>query len=170
MILNLVHQDDAILRKPANAVSDDEIPNLKPLILDMFETLRAREGVGLSACQIGVDKSLFVIEIEGNRRVFINPEVLTASEILAVYNEGCLSIPGLKLRVKRPVTATVTWTDEAGNKQVSDLQGLWARVWLHEYDHMKGILITDRVSKLVLDMGLKKAAKQQRIKMKEMNK
>lgn len=168
MVLKLVESTDPILRQPTLPVAKEEISNLKPLIVDMFELLRVTGGIGLTASQVGINKSIFVIEIEGNKRVFINPEVLSASEILAVYNEGCLSMPGLKLRVKRSANATVTWTDETGTVQVSDLQGLWARVWLHEYDHTKGILITDRVSKLVLEMGLKKAAKQQRIKMKEM--
>lgn len=159
MIMQLVKEDDPVLRLKTKDYEESEIKDLSELIQDMYETLDKNRGVGLAAPQVGIPRSLFVISIMENKKVFINPAVVNASDSMIVAEEGCLSLPGLRLKVRRPEAVTVTWLDENGDRQVSDLEGLWARAWLHEFDHLQGVMIDDRVSKLSLDMARKKLQK-----------
>jgi len=162
MLLSLARTNDPVLRTPAKAVQPEEMEDLKPVITSMFNLLDLAGGIGLAAPQVGIDKSLFVISIEGDRRVFVNPAVLSTSEITQTEPEGCLSLPGLELKITRPARVTGTWLNEDGVAQVADLEGLWARCWLHEFDHLQGIMIDDRVSKLTLDMARRKLAKRKK--------
>lgn len=162
MIMNLVDQNDPVLRQPASLVED--VTQIQDLIKNLFDTLEVSHGVGLAAPQIGIDKQVFVIAIDGIKKVFINPSVLATSEHAVEDIEGCLSLPGLRLKVKRPPQIKAMWTNEQGEQEIADLDGLWARCWLHEYDHVNGILIDNRVSRLVLSIAKKKLAKQQQIK------
>lgn len=159
MIMDLVNSNDPVLRTKTQDYEESEIAGLSGLISDMFETLEKKLGVGLAAPQVGVPRSLFVISIDGLTKVFINPAVVTASDDMILAEEGCLSLPGLRLKIRRPVAVTATWLDENGERQISDMQGLWARAWLHEFDHLHGVMIDDRVSKLSLDMARKKLQK-----------
>lgn len=163
MVLRLVGGDSAVLRQETRDFDQSEISDAKSLSHGMFGVLDTTGGIGLAAPQVGVDRSLFVISIDGMRRVFINPAVLNTGDTLVTEEEGCLSLPGLRLNISRPTEITVTWLDEDGNQQVADMQGLWARCWLHEYDHLKGILIEDRVSRLALDIARRKLAKKARL-------
>ena len=163
MSMQLVKSNDPVLRTPTTEFLDTEIPLLGELIFSMFSTLEVKGGIGLAAPQIGVDRSIFVIDIDNVRKVFINPTIVDTSTGMEDQVEGCLSLPGLQLKVKRPSSITVMWLDEDGNKQISDLDGLWARCWLHEYDHLQGIMIDDRVSKLTLSIARKKLEKKQRL-------
>jgi peptide deformylase len=162
MIMNLVDQSDAVLRQPAALV--DSVADVQGLIKDLYDTLEVSHGVGLAAPQIGVSKQVFVIAIDGIKKTFINPVILSSSELPVEDIEGCLSLPGLRLKVKRPPQIKAMWTNETGEQEIADLDGLWARCWLHEYDHVNGILIDDRVSRLVLSIAKKKLAKQQKNK------
>jgi len=159
MTMELIGSTDPVLRTKTVDYDESEIKDLGPLITEMHATLANHNGVGLAAPQVGVSRSIFVISIEGINKTFINPAVVTASDHMIVAEEGCLSLPGLRLKVNRPDAVTVTWTDENGERQISDLEGLWARAWLHEFDHLNGIMIDDRVSKLSLDMARKKLQK-----------
>lgn len=159
MTMELIGSTDPVLRTKTVDYDESEIKDLGPLIAEMHATLGKHNGVGLAAPQVGVSRSIFVISIEGINKTFINPAVVTASDRMIVAEEGCLSLPGLRLKVNRPDAVTVTWTDENGERQISDLEGLWARAWLHEFDHLNGIMIDDRVSKLSLDMARKKLQK-----------
>ena len=159
MTMELIGSTDPVLRTKTVDYDESEIKDLGPLIIEMHATLANHNGVGLAAPQVGVSRSIFVISIEGINKTFINPAVVTASDHMIVAEEGCLSLPGLRLKVNRPDAVTVTWTDENGERQISDLEGLWARAWLHEFDHLNGIMIDDRVSKLSLDMARKKLQK-----------
>ena len=159
MTMELIGSTDPVLRTKTVDYDESEIKDLGPLITEMHATLANHNGVGLAAPQVGVSRSIFVISIEGINKTFINPAVVTASDHIIVAEEGCLSLPGLRLKVNRPDAVTVTWTDENGERQISDLEGLWARAWLHEFDHLNGIMIDDRVSKLSLDMARKKLQK-----------
>lgn len=163
MIMQLVNQTDPVLRLPTTEISDDEIAGLSGLISDMFATLDAAGGIGLAAPQVGINRSLFVISINDMRKVFINPTILATSETAVAEEEACLSLPGLRVKIKRPPEIKVMWTAEDGQKQIADLEGLWARCWLHEYDHLQGIMIDDRISKLSLNMARKKMIKQQKL-------
>lgn len=159
MIMQLVNSNDPVLRTKTLDYDQSEIAGLETTIADMYETLAKNRGVGLAGPQVGIGRSIFVISIEGIDKTFINPAVVTASDQMVPAEEGCLSLPGLRLKVSRPVALTATWLDEKGERQVSDLEGLWARAWLHEFDHLHGIMIDDRVSKLSLDMARKKLQK-----------
>jgi len=159
MILPIIAKPDPILKKQSRIVDPNDIPGLQMLINDMFDTLAANGGVGLAAPQIGYDINLFVIKLEGNQHVFINPVVLSASEETDTQPEGCLSLPGMVLKVKRSKQIKVMFRDRSGNQQVTDMGEGWARIFLHEFDHLQGIMIDDRVSRTQLDMARRKLAK-----------
>jgi len=144
-----------VLRKVSTEIESD-YPNLKELIEDMFETMSNSDGIGLAAPQIGIPIRLFVIdaspleedqpELKNFKKVFINPKIIERSENQVLYNEGCLSIPNLREDVERPDAITIQYVDENFNEYVEHYEGTAARVIQHEYDHLEGILFTDRVS------------------------
>ncbi len=144
-----------VLRKVSTKITSD-YPNLKELIESMFETMDGSEGVGLAAPQIGLSIRLFVIdtalfgedhpEVKGFKKVFINPKIIERSEVQNIYNEGCLSIPSLREDVERPESVTIKYFDENFVEHEEFYDGIIARVIQHEYDHLEGILFTDRVS------------------------
>lgn len=136
---------EEVLRKKALKVEkiDEEI--LK-LLDDMVETMEEAKGVGLAAPQIGVDKRIFVMDIgDGVIRKVINPE-LEYSEETEENEEGCLSVPGIYRGVKRPKIVKATYTNERGEVVTEVAEGLLSRAFQHEYDHLEGILFTDKVS------------------------
>jgi len=144
-----------VLRKVSTEITSD-YPNLKELIESMYETMDGSEGVGLAAPQIGLSIRLFVIdtalfgedhpEVKGFKKVFINPKIIERSEVQNIYNEGCLSIPSLREDVERPESVTIKYFDENFVEHEEFYDGIIARVIQHEYDHLEGILFTDRVS------------------------
>lgn len=164
MILDIVKKPNAILRQKTTVIEPEDIANHQILIRDMFDTLKKHGGVGLAAPQVGSDLSLFVISLEGQDYVFINPVVIEASDEMSVQPEGCLSIPGLVLDIPRSKRIKAMYRDEHGNQQVTDFDEWWARIFLHEFDHLQGILIDDRVGPVKLMLAKKKAAKNARLK------
>jgi peptide deformylase len=111
-------------------------------------------GIGISACQLGIDASMFAIDTDDQVRVCINPTIDgSIIDKLVEGREGCLSFPGLELKIKRPSEILVRYRNLEGTEVVEKLDGLSARAWLHEYDHTQGICFTDRVSKLKLDIA-----------------
>lgn len=135
-----------------------EYPDLKKLIEDMWLTLGEAEGVGLAAPQIGKNIRLFIVdctpwgeehpELAEYKRVFINAEIYERSEDTDLFNEGCLSLPGLHEDVRRPKTIRMRWVDENFVEHDELIDGLPARVIQHEYDHLEGKVFTDRLSPL----------------------
>ncbi|MBQ6581014.1 MAG: peptide deformylase [Alistipes sp.] len=135
-----------------------EYPELKKLINDMFLTLDEASGVGLAAPQIGKNIRLFIVdctpwadenpELENYRKVFINAEIYEHSEESDLFNEGCLSLPGLHEDVRRPVAIKMRWLDENFEEHDEVIDGLPARVIQHEYDHLEGKVFTDRLTPL----------------------
>ena len=135
-----------------------EYPELKKLIDDMFLTLDEASGVGLAAPQIGKNIRLFIVdctpwadenpELENYRKVFINAEIYEHSEESDLFNEGCLSLPGLHEDVRRPVAIKMRWLDENFEEHDELIDGLPARVIQHEYDHLEGKVFTDHLSPL----------------------
>lgn len=148
---------------------DDEV---RTLVADMLETMYAAPGIGLAAIQIAVPRRVVVIdlqepEVEGGEGVrvpvaFINPEILSASETLQTYNEGCLSIPEQYGEISRPAQIRARWLDDTGGVHEEELDGLMAICLQHEIDHLDGVLFIDHLSKLKRDMLLKKLAKWRR--------
>lgn len=163
MILDIVKKPNAILRQKTRVIEPEDIAKHKTLIQDMFDTLKKHGGVGLAAPQVGSDLSLFVISLEGQDYVFINPVVLEASTEMSVHPEGCLSMPGLVLDVPRSKRIKTMYRDENGNQQVTEFDEWWARIFLHEFDHLQGIMIDDRVGPVKLMLAKKKAAKKARL-------
>ena len=135
-----------------------EYPELNKLIDDMFLTLDEASGVGLAAPQIGKNIRLFIVdctpwadenpELENYRKVFINAEIYEHSEESDLFNEGCLSLPGLHEDVRRPVAIKMRWLDENFEEHDEVIDGLPARVIQHEYDHLEGKVFTDRLTPL----------------------
>ncbi len=143
-----------VLKKPTERVEkiDDEI---KQLITDLFDTLyNIDNGVGLASNQIGVSKSVVVIDTsmngreEGDKIVMINPEILETSQETDSYDEGCLSLPELCEPVIRPVAIKIKYMDENWEEHIEDVSGFLARVMQHEFDHLQGKLFFERLSGL----------------------
>lgn len=164
MILPIVAYGDPVLRKVGKEI-DKEYPQLEKLIADMEETMYNANGVGLAAPQIGKDIRLFIIDaspfaedeelseeertvLEGFKRVFINAKIVKEEGDEWAFSEGCLSIPSINEDVFRQETITIEYQDENFEKHTETLSGLPARVFQHEYDHIEGILFTDKLSSL----------------------
>ncbi|MEX0966359.1 MAG: peptide deformylase [Bacteroidia bacterium] len=151
MALPIVAYGDPVLKKKAIDVSPD-YPKLKQLIEDMFTTMDEAEGVGLAAPQVGISIRLFVTdagkmtdEEKQDRRVFINPEIIEEIGEDRSFEEGCLSIPGIREIVKRPEAILIEYYDENFKKHQAEFDDLLGRIIQHEYDHVEGILFTDRI-------------------------
>ena len=164
MILPIVAYGAAVLKRKADEI-DPSYPNLKELIENMWETMYSAHGVGLAAPQIGLSIRLFVIDaspfvdeeemskeevktLQSFKKVFINPIILEEQGALWNFNEGCLSIPDVREDVSRKEQITLQYQDENFDTHQITLEGLAARVVQHEYDHIEGVLFTDRISPL----------------------
>ena len=148
-VLEVVHYGDPILRKKCNPVK--EFSNLESLLDDMFDTMYEENGIGLAANQVGLNMNLFIIDITGieedeKTRVFINGKIIDAWGE-SWFEEGCLSIPDIRLNVKRPDIIKFKYQDEKGQEFEEEFDGLLARAIQHEVDHLNGVFIVDRVSK-----------------------
>jgi peptide deformylase len=140
---------------------------VRKLADDMFETMYDAPGIGLAAIQIAVPLRLITMDLakkddedEGKKpRVFINPEIVSASEDLSIYEEGCLSIPEYYEEVERPASVRIRYLDLNGKLQEEDADGLFATCIQHEIDHLNGVLFVDYLSKLKRDRVLKKFTK-----------
>lgn len=159
---------NAVLRRKAQPVKQfDE--SLKKFVDDMLETMVEKDGVGLAAPQIGKSVRVAVIDTSGGEEdpcVLINPEITWLSDEIEEYDEGCLSIPDIRLNVKRPARCSVRAFDASGKEyRIEQAEGLLARALQHEIDHLEGILFVDRVSPLqrqLVASKLKKMAKSSR--------
>ena len=132
---------------------------LKPIASILVKAINEHRALGVSACQIGIDMSMFAIYVDGRMRICVNPQIVASATDMAKQSEGCLSYPGLMLTVNRPDAVVVRYHSIDGVEITEHLDGLSARVWLHEYDHTMGICFTDRVSKLSLNMAKRKLNK-----------
>jgi peptide deformylase len=146
-----------VLRKIADEI-DKDYPELDKVIANMFETMYASDGVGLAAPQINKSIRLIVIDgepmaeddpdLEGFKKVFINAKILEETGEEKLFNEGCLSIPGIREDVNRPSKIKLRYLDENFEEHIEDFDGTKARIIQHEYDHLEGVLFTDRISPL----------------------
>jgi peptide deformylase len=130
----------------------------KYLAVSLLETMKEKYGIGLAANQCGIPYRVFVMGGEGVGYAFFNPEIVAVSGI-SNFDEGCLSFPGLFLNIKRPENVRIKYQDFNGVWQEKDFSGLSARVVLHEFDHMEGILFTSKISPILLDRAKTKVAK-----------
>jgi peptide deformylase len=171
-ILPIIETPDPLLRQISSPV-EEVTDALRALIDDMFETMYAAPGIGLAAIQVGTPKRILVIDLQEPEEeegppvrqpmVFINPEIVRASEELQIYNEGCLSVPEMYAEVERPAQIRARWLDREGVQHEEDIDGLLAICLQHEMDHLEGILFIDHLSRLKRDMILKKLAKQKKL-------
>ena len=164
MILPIVGYGDPVLRKVGTEITA-EYPNLKETIANMYETMYNASGVGLAAPQVGLAIRLFVIDatpfsddedleadeqkqLKGFKRTFINAKIIKEEGEDWAFNEGCLSIPDLREDVYRKERVTIEYCEEDFVMKTEVFDGLVARVIQHEYDHIEGILFTDKISSL----------------------
>jgi peptide deformylase len=156
-VLEIVSIGEPILRAPARAVADGELRSdgFQRLLDDLVETMRAADGAGLAAPQVGVGLRAFVVEVRDNPRypykpelplkILVNPTVRAVSDETFEVIEGCLSVPDLRGRLRRFGEVEVAYTTREGNQQVETIGGLSAGTFQHEQDHLDGILFLDRV-------------------------
>jgi len=153
-----------VVSKPVEKVTAD----IRKLADDMFETMYAAPGIGLAAIQVAQPIRLITMDLAKKEddgeskprpRVFINPEILSSSEELSTYEEGCLSIPEFYGEVERPARVRVSYLDLQGKSHEIAANGLLATCLQHEIDHLNGILFIDHLSKLKRDRVTKKFAK-----------
>ena len=138
-----------VLARPAKPI-DQINDNIRRLAEKMIDIMLETRGVGLAGPQAGVDLQIFVVSLDGtkeNAKVYINPEI-TPSGSLEENEEGCLSLPGIYTKIKRYKKCTVTATDLDGNEFTEEAEGLLARVFQHEFDHLQGMLIKDRMGRV----------------------
>ncbi|MDZ7614523.1 MAG: peptide deformylase [Flavobacteriaceae bacterium] len=164
MILPIFAYGDPVLRKKGESIKAD-FPALKELIVNMHETMYHANGVGLAAPQIGKAIRLFIVDgspfsesdeleeaerefLKTYKKVFINPQIIEEQGNEWAFNEGCLSIPNINEDVTRKDTVLIEYLDENFQAQKETVAGLAARIIQHEYDHIEGILFTDRLSAL----------------------
>lgn len=157
MVLPVVVYGHPVLRKIAKEI-DPDYDNLGQFIEDIFETMYDSEGIGLASPQVGKSIRLFIIdaspledeepEMADFKKVFINPEIIERSGETSAFNEGCLSIPNLREEVVREPKIRITYYDENFKFYEEEYDGTISRIIQHEYDHLEGILFTDKVSPL----------------------
>jgi peptide deformylase len=161
--LSILEFPDPRLRTVARPVKEVDT-RLRQLIDDMFETMYAAPGIGLAATQVDVHERLLVLDVSEDKSdpmVFINPEILE-SEGSQVYQEGCLSVPGIYADVKRSEKIKVRALDREGRSFELDADGLLAVCIQHEMDHLAGKVFVDYLSPLKRELVRKKLAKQRR--------
>ncbi len=162
MILPIIAYGDAVLKKKGKEITKDFL-NLDALIGNMYETMYEAFGVGLAAPQIGLSIRVFLVDtkpfseddtltveeqeqLKGFKRVFINAKIIEEVGDEWVFNEGCLSIPNIREEVSRKPQIKIEYQDENFKTHTEEFKGLLARVIQHEYDHIEGILFTDKIS------------------------
>lgn len=153
MIYPIVAYGDPVLKRVAQDIEKGSI-DVQQLAADMFETMYESSGVGLAAPQIGKSIRLFVVDgepldeekLKDFKKVFINPVILEESGEKWGFEEGCLSIPGIRAEIMRKEKLKIRYFDTDWNEHVEEYDGLAARIIQHEYDHLQGILFTDYLS------------------------
>lgn len=148
--LRIVFHPDPVLRERAEPVGeiDDAV---RAVARRMVELMHEAQGVGLAAPQVGLPWRMFVANPTGepgDDRVYINPALSDPDRVTEAQEEGCLSLPGIRGDITRPVGITITATDEQGRAFSRTADGLEARVWQHEFDHLDGVLIIDKMPAL----------------------
>jgi peptide deformylase len=174
MILPIIAYGDPVLRKVAQPIEKDSL-DLNKLVEDMYQTMYDAAGVGLAAPQIGLSIRLFVVDgtplneddpnhedfdpsLVGFKKVFINPQIIEEEGDEWAYEEGCLSIPGIRGDVYRPETVKIKYLDLDWNEHVETYSDMASRIIQHEYDHLEGKMFTDYFPALKRQLIKKKLA------------
>ena len=162
--LPILRYPDPRLLKPSKPVTQFDA-DLKTLVQDMAQTMYEAPGVGLAAPQVNVHRNIVVIDVSEKRddlKVFINPEIIETSEEKALFEEGCLSLPGIYDKIERPARVTVRAQNENGNIFEVGAEGLFAVCIQHEIDHLKGHVFVDYLSPMKRNRIKKKLLKEER--------
>jgi peptide deformylase len=154
-----------VVSEPVAKVDGD----IRTLVDDMIETMYGADGIGLAAIQVGVPKRVLVMDIDQkdgkkNPKAYINPKILWASEEMATFEEGCLSVPEIWDEVERPAKIRAEYLDRDGKRHEIEAEGLFATCLQHEMDHLEGILFVDHLSKLKRTVAMKKLQKAKKLK------
>ena len=163
-MMKLIKSPDPILKQIAEDWNFELDQTAEQVESEMIQLMRANNGRGLAANQVGLLKRVFVIQLEGeiSATAMFNPRVISQSEELVVGEEGCLSFPDLWLEVKRPKTINAVYLDKQGKECTITLTGIDAKCFLHELDHLNGICFTDKISVLKLAMAKKQQQKKRK--------
>ena len=156
--MDLIYAPADILKKPTISV-DDDMDNVVKLAEQMHTLMIQNNGIGLAAPQVNIDKSFFIVGDKTRYKLAVNPKIIEISEEKTLMTEGCLSFPGLFLKVLRPLNCVVEYVNNKGETVNEKLEGMMSRVFQHETDHLNGITFDTLVSKLKLDMAIKKRDK-----------
>lgn len=170
-IYKILTEPNPILRQISKAV-DTVTDDHRQLMDDMLETMYDAPGIGLAAIQIGKPVRIIVMDLSDRDNdapkeplYFVNPEILTASETLKPYKEGCLSVPEIYEMVNRPETVTINYLDYHGTPQTLHADGLLAVCIQHEMDHLNGVLFIDKLSALKRQMVMEKRRKDKSLRL-----
>jgi peptide deformylase len=145
--LKIILGENPLLRKKSQKVEDLKSNEITILIKQMVKTMRLNNGAGLSAIQVGLPLRLFVVEVDYNLYIMLNPVIKNLSKDKVKMEEGCLSFPGIFRPIERSKKVTVTYFEQSGEKKKLKAKGILARAIQHEHDHLEGILFLDRYKK-----------------------
>lgn len=159
-MLELVDENNNILRQPTEPFDFDQ-DTVDPQLLakEMFRTMFVEQGIGLAGPQVNIPFSVFVMGNEDMSYAIFNPRIVEASETKVRMQEGCLSFPGLWLQVDRPEWIVAEFQDPLGNTHTKKFEGILARVFQHEYDHLQGQCFMEKVGKVSLMMAKERQRK-----------
>lgn len=158
--MNLVAETDPILKQQAENWDFNNHVNAAVIEREMLETMKANNGIGLAGNQVGLLRRVFVMKLSNGKELgCFNPWIMFGDNDKIEGNEGCLSFPNLWLKVERHNKITAAYLDNTGKQCIIELEGLDARCFQHELDHLDGITFTEYVSNLKLQMARKKQRK-----------
>ena len=157
--LELLKENSSFLLQSIEEKPYDNSLYSKKIGYQLFDFMYSNDGIGLSANQIGLNYRMFVMGDKDVQYICWNPQILEYSGDLVEKMEGCLSFPNLFLKVKRSKEVKVSYLNEYGLQIICNLSDSWSHCFQHELDHLDGILFTHKISKLKLDMALKKRYK-----------
>ncbi len=159
--MDLVFYPHEVLRQRATPV-ESVTPEIRDALQEMVPLMERSRGVGLAAPQVGLSQRFFVVKLQDDPLYFINPELVATSHETGVYEEGCLSLPGIWAEVVRPLAVTIQAINLKGRPFQLKADGFLARVIQHELDHLNGVLFTDRLDEplrsQILELYMKKRA------------
>lgn len=156
--MNLIGKDDSILRTKTNIFDFNSNIDLDKIEYDMFNLLYANDGIGLAAPQVGISERFFISTLIYDSLI-INPEIIISSKETEIKKEGCLSFPNLFLPIRRAKKITIKFSNKKNQIIEKTLENLSARCFIHELDHLDGILFIDRTSKISLQIAKLKGKK-----------
>ena len=156
--MELVYAPAEILKKPTISV-DEDMDNVVQLAEQMHKIMSQNNGIGLAAPQVGIDKSFFIVGDKTRYMLAVNPKIIETGDEQGLITEGCLSFPGIFLKVLRPLNVVVEYVNNKGETVNEKLDGMMSRVFQHETDHLNGVTFDTLVSKLKLGMAMKKRDK-----------